>query len=165
MSRNWNCDEKTGAEFAFAATPHAIPHWHSAFTFTAVYWCSVRTVNCFRLRQLHSMVVVWECMPCWVMLRLNPPLIQYNVELNCITECCFGIVYNIELESRRKQFFSLTICLISKGLLFFIHRVYKKNATSEFPKKITLQFLSIKDFRHLGIEIELLIDHITVVVH
>ena len=26
-------------------------------------------------------------------------------------------------------------------------------------------FLSIKDFRHLGIEIELLIDHITVVVH
>ena len=28
-----------------------------------------------------------------------------------------------------------------------------------------LQFLSIKDFRPLGIEIELLIDHITVVVH
>ena len=28
---------------------------------------------------------------------------------------------------------------------------------------ITLQFLSIKDFRPLGIEIELLIDHITVV--
>jgi hypothetical protein len=42
--------------------------------------------------------------------------------------------------------------------------VYKKNATSEFPKKSTLQFLSIKDFRPLGIEIELLIDHITVVV-
>jgi hypothetical protein len=40
----------------------------------------------------------------------------------------------------------------------------KKNATSEFPKKSTLQFLSIKDFRPLGIEIELLIDHITVVV-
>ena len=40
----------------------------------------------------------------------------------------------------------------------------KKNATSEFPKKSTLQFLSIKDFRSLGIEIELLIDHITVVV-
>jgi hypothetical protein len=42
--------------------------------------------------------------------------------------------------------------------------VYKKNATSEFLKKSTLQFLSIKDFRPLGIEIELLIDHITVVV-
>ena len=42
--------------------------------------------------------------------------------------------------------------------------MYKKNATSEFPKKSTLQFLSIKDFRPLGIEIELLIDHITVVV-
>jgi hypothetical protein len=42
------------------------------------------------------------------------------------------------------------------------YRVYKKNATSEFPKKS--QFLGIKDFRHLGIEIELLIDHITVVV-
>jgi NAD-dependent dihydropyrimidine dehydrogenase PreA subunit len=42
--------------------------------------------------------------------------------------------------------------------------VYKKNATSEFPKKSTLQFLSIKDFKPLGIEIELLIDHITVVV-
>ena len=40
----------------------------------------------------------------------------------------------------------------------------KKNATSEFPKKSTLQFLSIKDFRPLGIEIELLIDQITVVV-
>jgi hypothetical protein len=40
----------------------------------------------------------------------------------------------------------------------------KKNATSEFPKKSTLQFLSIKDFRPLGIEIELPIDHITVVV-
>ena len=40
----------------------------------------------------------------------------------------------------------------------------KKNATSEFPKKSTLQFLSIKDFRPLGIEIELLIDHITDVV-
>jgi hypothetical protein len=40
----------------------------------------------------------------------------------------------------------------------------KKNATSEFPKKSTLQLLSIKDFRPLGIEIELLIDHITVVV-
>ena len=39
---------------------------------------------------------------------------------------------------------------------------YKKNATSEFPKKSTLQFLSIRDFRPLGIEIELLIDHITV---
>ena len=38
----------------------------------------------------------------------------------------------------------------------------KKNATSEFPKKSTLQFLSIKDFRPLGIEIELLIDHIAV---
>ena len=53
---------------------------------------------------------------------VEPPLIQYNVELNCVTECCFGIVYNIELESRRKKFFSLTICLISKGH----HRVYKK---------------------------------------
>jgi hypothetical protein len=41
------------------------------------------------------------------------------------------------------------------------YRVYKKNATSEFPKKSTLQFLSIKDFRPLGIEIELLIDHIS----
>jgi hypothetical protein len=45
-----------------------------------------------------------------------------------------------------------------------IYRVYKKNATSEFPKKSTLQFLSIKDFKPLGIGIELLIDHITVVV-
>ena len=44
-----------------------------------------------------------------------------------------------------------------------LYRVYKKNATSEFPKK-TLQFLSIKDFSPLGIETELLIDHITVVV-
>ena len=43
-------------------------------------------------------------------------------------------------------------------------RCIKKNATSEFPKKSLLQFLSIKDFRPLGIEIELLIDHITVVV-
>ena len=40
----------------------------------------------------------------------------------------------------------------------------KKNATSEFAKKSNLQFLSIKDFRPLGIEIELLIVHITVVV-
>ena len=40
----------------------------------------------------------------------------------------------------------------------------KKNATTEFPKKSTLQFLSIKDFRPLGIEIELQIDHIIVVV-
>ena len=40
----------------------------------------------------------------------------------------------------------------------------KKNATSEFLKKSTLQFLSKKDFRPLGIEIELLICHITVVV-
>jgi hypothetical protein len=40
-----------------------------------------------------------------------------------------------------------------------INRVHKKNATSEFPKKSTLQFLSIKDFS-LGIEIEFLIDHI-----
>jgi hypothetical protein len=53
-----------------------------------------------------------------------------------------------------------------KGQTFrtMLYRVYKKNATSEFPKKSTLQFLSIKDFRPLGIEIELLIDHITVVV-
>ena len=35
-----------------------------------------------------------------------------------------------------------------------IPRVYKKNATSEFPKKSTLQFLSVKDFRPMGIEIE-----------
>ena len=41
---------------------------------------------------------------------------------------------------------------------------HKKNATSEFPKKSTLQLLSIKDFRPLGIEIELQIDHIIVVV-
>jgi hypothetical protein len=41
-----------------------------------------------------------------------------------------------------------------------IYRVYKKKATSEFPKKSTLQFLSIKDFSTLGIE--MLIDHITV---
>ena len=46
-----------------------------------------------------------------------------------------------------------------------IYRVSQINATSEFPKKSTLQFSSIKDFRPLGIEIELLIDHITVVVH
>ena len=45
-----------------------------------------------------------------------------------------------------------------------IYRVYKKNATSEFPKKSTLQFLSIKDVRPLGIEIELLVDHIITVV-
>ena len=32
----------------------------------------------------------------------------------------------------------------------------KRNATSEFPKKSILQFLNIKDFRPLGIEIELL---------
>jgi hypothetical protein len=32
-----------------------------------------------------------------------------------------------------------------------MYRGYKKNATSEFPKKSTLQFLSIKDFRPLGI--------------
>ena len=40
-----------------------------------------------------------------------------------------------------------------------LYRVYIfcVNATSEFPKKSTLQFLSIKDFRPLGIEIELLI--------
>jgi hypothetical protein len=44
------------------------------------------------------------------------------------------------------------------------YRVYKKNAISEFHKKSTLQFLSIKDFRPLGIEIELLIGHITAVV-
>ena len=50
-----------------------------------------------------------------------------------------------------------TVCPPKKGCI-------KKNATSEFPKKSTLQFLSIKDFRPLGIEIELLIDHITVVV-
>jgi hypothetical protein len=37
----------------------------------------------------------------------------------------------------------------------------KKYATSEFPKKSTLQFLSIKYFRPLGIEIDLLIGHIT----
>jgi hypothetical protein len=40
------------------------------------------------------------------------------------------------------------------------YRVYKKKrnlVTSEFPNKSTLQFLSIKDFRPLGIEIELLI--------
>jgi hypothetical protein len=35
--------------------------------------------------------------------------------------------------------------------------------TLEFPKKSTLQFLSIKDFRAPRIEFELLIDHITVV--
>ena len=46
----------------------------------------------------------------------------------------------------------------------FLYTLYKKNATSEFPKKSTLKFLSIKDFRPLGIEIELLIDHITVAV-
>ena len=41
-----------------------------------------------------------------------------------------------------------------------------KNATSEFPKNSIWQFLSIKDFRPLalGIEIELQIDHIIVVV-
>ena len=32
----------------------------------------------------------------------------------------------------------LTICLISKGLLFFYTPCIKKNATSEFPKKSTL---------------------------
>jgi hypothetical protein len=49
-------------------------------------------------------------------------------------------------------------------LFFYIIQGVKKKATSEFPKKSTLQFLSIKDFRPLGIEIELLIDHITAVV-
>ena len=44
-----------------------------------------------------------------------------------------------------------------------IYRVHKKKATTEFPKKSTLQFLRIKDFRPLGNEIAL-IDHITVVV-
>jgi hypothetical protein len=54
--------------------------------------------------------------------------------------------------------------LILKLFIFVVYRVYKKNATSEFPKKSTLQFLSITDFRPLGIEIKLLIYHITVVV-
>ena len=30
--------------------------------------------------------------------------------------------------------------------IYFLYRVYKRNATSEFPKKSTLQFLSIKEF-------------------
>ena len=42
------------------------------------------------------------------------------------------------------------------GILLMIYRVHKKNATTEFPKKSTLQFLSIKDFRPLGNEMELL---------
>jgi hypothetical protein len=42
--------------------------------------------------------------------------------------------------------------------------VYQKSATSEFPKAHFAILISIKDFRPLGIEIELLIDHITVVV-
>ena len=44
------------------------------------------------------------------------------------------------------------------------YKNYLKNPTLEFPKKSTLQFLSIKYFRPLGIKIELLTDHITVVV-
>jgi hypothetical protein len=48
---------------------------------------------------------------------------------------------------------------------FFYTGCIKKNATSEFPKKSLCNiFLSIKDFRPLGIENELLVDHITVVV-
>ena len=46
-----------------------------------------------------------------------------------------------------------------------MYRVYKKKTQPRNFLKNTLQFLSIKDFRPLGIEIELLIDHITVVVH
>ena len=45
-----------------------------------------------------------------------------------------------------------------------LQRVSKKTQPRNFLRN-TLQFLSIKDFRPLGIEIELLIDHITVVVH
>ena len=46
----------------------------------------------------------------------------------------------------------------------YIQGVSKKTQPRNFLRN-TLQFLSIKDFRHLGFEIELLIDHITVVVH
>jgi hypothetical protein len=47
--------------------------------------------------------------------------------------------------------------------LYCIQGVSKKPQPRNFLS-IILQFLSIKDFRPLGIEIELLIDHITVVV-
>ena len=45
------------------------------------------------------------------------------------------------------------------------YRVYQKKRNLGISLEITLQFLSIKDFKPLGIEIELLVDHITVVVH
>ena len=63
-------------------------------------------------------------------------------------------------------YYSLSQRRIIKYISIYSTGCLKKNATSEFPKKSTLQFLSIKDFRPLGIEIELLlIDHITVVVN
>ena len=39
---------------------------------------------------------------------------------------------------------------IRGAILDKAYQVYQKNATSEFPKKSTLQFLSIKDSRPLG---------------
>jgi hypothetical protein len=66
------------------------------------------------------------------------------------TEC----EYFCSFQVKARQSHIVTVDISSS-----IHRVYnKKNATSEFPKKSTLQFLSIKDFRPLGIEIELLIE-------
>jgi hypothetical protein len=71
----------------------------------------------------------------------------------------------IYLQRCNLSFMRAKIVYVNQSLAHRMYRVYKKNATSEFPKKSTLQFLSIKYFRPLGIEIELLIDHITVVVH
>ena len=44
----------------------------------------------------------------------------------------------------------------------FVYRVYQKKRNLGISQEITLQFLSIKDFMPPRIEIELLIDHITV---
>jgi hypothetical protein len=54
--------------------------------------------------------------------------------------------------------------LLYNVIVSLLYRVYKKNATLNFLRN-QFAMLKRKDFRPLGIEIELLIDHIAVIVH